>query len=116
VIAHLVLYELREDASDTHRARLRDALLSALTSIPSVRRVRLGRRALVGASYEQQMPGGFTYFALFEFADDAGLRAYLEHPAHAELGTMFWQCCARTLVLDYELAGDDLAGALRGWG
>jgi hypothetical protein len=115
VVAHLVLYELRPDLAAQARDRLRVALERALTSIPSVRSARLGRRTAIGAPYEAQMSDGFSYFALFEFDDADALRAYLEHPAHAELGALFWECGARTLVLDFELAGDDLEQALQGW-
>jgi hypothetical protein len=112
VIGHLVLYEFRSDVPPEGRDRLAAALRHALASVPTVRGVRLGRRTSVGAAYESQMPEGFSYLALLEFDDADGLRAYLEHPAHGELGALFWELSARTLVLDYEVAGGDLDAAL----
>jgi hypothetical protein len=113
VIGHLVLYEFRSDVPPEGRERLAAALEHALTSVPTVRAARLGRRTSVGAGYESKMPDGFSYFALLEFEDTDGLRVYLEHPAHAGLGALFWELSARTLVLDYELASGELGAALQ---
>jgi hypothetical protein len=109
VIAHVVLYELRPDLTPAERARFAAALRAAVTAIPTIRRVNIGRRRSIGASYDSAMPAGYGFIGILEFDDEAGLKAYLEHPAHAELGTLFWQCSARTLVFDYELTDLDSA-------
>ena len=44
MIAHLVLYELRPDISEEDRAQFLAALDKAVTTIPTVRGVRFGRR------------------------------------------------------------------------
>jgi hypothetical protein len=115
VIAHLVLYELRPDISDTDRANFLAALEQAITTIPSVRGVRFGRRHTIGAGYEALAVPAFSFFALFEFDDVAGLQGYLVHASHVALGQLFWSCCVRTIVFDYDLAGDDPMASLRTW-
>lgn len=112
MIAHLVLYELRPDLADADRTRFLEALEHAIENIPTVRGVRFGRRHLIGAGYEAIATPAFSFFALFEFENIAGLKAYLDHPAHVALGQLFWSCCLRTLVFDYEI-GD--AEAIKSW-
>jgi hypothetical protein len=113
-VAHVVLFDLRSDLGVDGKQRFYDALLCAAEAIPSVRRVRIGRRLSIGAGYESS-GDGFTYIAVIEFDDGAGLRGYLEHEAHADLGALFWASTARSLVLDFELAGDDLSSAITSW-
>ena len=107
MIAHVVLYEMRPDLGVEERQRLQRTVLEAFRSIPSVRRWSVGRRVTFGYSYETATQPGFGWAAVVEFDDPVGLRAYLEHPLHAELSSLFWSCSSRTLVFDYEL----LAGA-----
>ena len=115
MVAHVVLYQLRPDLSDDARARATAALAEAFSMIPSIRRYRVGRRLAVGAGYEVAMPAGFDFFGVLEFDDVAGLREYLEHPRHAELGALFWSSAERALVFDYALAEGDLATAMAEW-
>ena len=115
MVAHLVLFDLLPDLDVTARQRFNDALLHALGAIPSVRQFRVGRRFSIGAAYEAKANGSFDCFSVIEFDDEAGLRAYLAHPAHAELGALFWSSTTRTLVLDYAIAEGDLGRALATW-
>ena len=115
MVAHVVLYQLRPDLSDAERAQMNAALVEAFSTIPTIRRCRVGRRLSIGAPYETAMPVAFDYVGVLEFDDENGLRAYLEHPAHQELGRLFWSCSERTLVFDYALAEGELATAIAGW-
>lgn len=115
MVAHVVLYQLRPDLSDAERTRVNAALVAAFSTIPTIRRYRVGRRLSIGTGYEAAIPARFDFFGVLEFDDEDGLRAYLEHPAHAELGALFWSCGERTLVFDYALAEGDLATAIAGW-
>jgi hypothetical protein len=45
----------------------------------------------------------YTHVALLEFEDLAGLKTYLEHPAHAELGSRFFECFEQALMYDFEV-------------
>jgi hypothetical protein len=113
-VAHVVLFDLRADLGDDGKRRFYEALVHALGLIPGVRRCQVGRRVAFGAGYERA-PDGYAFIAALEFDDLAGLQSYLAHPAHAELGSLFWSSTARTLVLDFELAGDDLSRAFAEW-
>jgi hypothetical protein len=103
MIAHLVLFRPRGDLSPQERQSLADAFASALREIPSIRRARVGRRVTNGWAYEKLMHVIYDYAALIEFDDAAGLRAYLEHPAHQELGNRFSSTFEEALMYDFEL-------------
>jgi hypothetical protein len=50
----------------------------------------------------------YPYAALLEFDDVAGLKAYLEHPTHEQLGMRFFAAFEDALMYDYELReGED---------
>jgi hypothetical protein len=106
MIAHLVLFRPRADLSESDRRGLTDALATALGTIPSIRRARIGRRIIQGRSYEALMRIDYTYAALLEFDDVAGLKAYLEHPAHEALGARFFSTFEETLIYDFDFVED----------
>ena len=103
MIAHLVLFRPRPNLSDADRQALGEVLAEALRAIPSVRRARVGRRVMHGRGYEQMMRSDYPYAALLEFDDVAGLKTYLEHPAHEKLATRFFESFEDALMYDYEL-------------
>jgi hypothetical protein len=108
VITHVVLFRPRAGLSPVARAELIDALRAALRTIPSIRRARMGRRVTHGRAYEQAMRVDYAFAALLEFDDIAGLRAYLEHPAHEALATRFFSVVDEALMYDFELdEGED---------
>jgi hypothetical protein len=80
------------------------ALRIASTEIPSVREFRVGERVVHGAAYERLMAEDYPYAAVIEFDDRGGLKAYLEHPNHSELGRLFWALMDVGLVYDYEIS------------
>ena len=103
MIAHLVLFRPRPNLPDADRRGLAEALTRALRDIPSIRRARVGRRITHGRPYEALMRVDYSYAALLEFDDVAGLKAYLEHPAHDALGAQFFACFEDALMYDFEL-------------
>jgi hypothetical protein len=103
VITHVVLFRPRPDLSEEERTGLTGALRKALHSIPSIRRARVGRRVMHGRPYEQSMRVDYEYAALLDFDDLAGLKSYLQHPAHEELATRFFQLLENGLIYDFEL-------------
>ena len=103
MIAHLVLFRPRADLSAADRQGLADAFTAALRDIPSVRRAHVGRRITHGRGYEQLMRVNYEYAAILEFDDAEGLRAYLEHPVHQQLGERFFTAFEEALMYDYEL-------------
>jgi hypothetical protein len=102
MVFHLVLLKPRPDLSTDGRERLVSAFERAIREIPTVRGVRVGRRVVVGTGYEAGVPDAADYVAMIEFDDVDGLRAYLQHPAHAELGARFSDSLAGALVYDFE--------------
>jgi hypothetical protein len=114
VIAHVVLFRPRADLAPSERHGLAEVLAAALRAIPSIRRARVGQRVTHGRPYERLMHVDYTFAALLEFDDMAGLKAYLEHPAHDALGTRFFEVLEEALMYDYELfEGEDGIARLR---
>jgi hypothetical protein len=103
MIAHVVLFRPRPDLSDAARRHLADAFTTALREIPSLRRARIGRRVTIGSEYERLSPPNLTHAAILEFDDVEGLWAYLRHPAHAQVGQLFFETFEETLIYDFDL-------------
>jgi hypothetical protein len=103
VIAHIVLFRPRPDLGADDARALIDALSRAVSLISGVRSTRIGRRARLGVAYEQMPQPDLPYIAIVEFDDLAGLRKYLEHPAHTEIGRRFWEASAEQQVYDFEM-------------
>jgi hypothetical protein len=103
MIAHLVLFRPRPDLSTGNRERLADAFAAVLRDIPSIRRARVGPRVMHGAGYELLMRANYDYAAILEFDDEDGLKAYLAHPAHQELGQRFFTTFEEALMYDFAL-------------
>jgi hypothetical protein len=103
MIAHIVLFRLKPDLDEDERDGLADAVSQAAREIPSIRRARVGSRILVGRPYEQSMTTDYPYAAILEFDDLSGLRAYLDHRAHEQLGRRFFGCVEHALTYDFEI-------------
>ena len=99
---HVVMFKPRHDLSEPERRELVDAFRKAVGEIPSVRGVRIGRRLQHGTDYERRMPDSADYFVAIDFDDAGGLRAYLEHPSHVELGARFNAAIATALIYDFD--------------
>lgn len=105
IVSHIVLMKPRPDLSAADRRALVDAFDRAIREIPAVRDVRVGRRVMHGAGYEQAVPDAADYLIVIDFDDLDGLQAYLRHPAHEELGARFNQSLSSALVYDFEVGG-----------
>jgi hypothetical protein len=104
MIVHVILFTPRADLAEDSRRDLIEALASAAASIPSIVRFRIGRRVKHGLpGYEQQMRQDYSFAAMVEVEDLAGLQAYLRHPAHAALGRHFSSSASGALAYDYEM-------------
>jgi hypothetical protein len=105
MIVHVVLFSPKPDLSPSDRTAVLDALQSAARHIPSIKRLRVGKRvkhSLPG--YEQLMRDDYEYAVFIEFDDVEGLKAYLQHPAHIAAGHHFTASASRALAYDYEVA------------
>jgi hypothetical protein len=103
VLLHVVLFRPRPGLSADGRRGLVDALALTLKEVSSIRRVRIGRRVTHGRPYEHLMRQDYQYAAVLEFDDLAGLKAYLEHPAHDTLAVRFFAVVEEALMYDFEV-------------
>ena len=103
MIAHVVLFRPRPGLTDAEHARLADAFSTAVREIPSIRRARIGERVTHGRPYEALMTTHYSHAAILEFDDMAGLRAYLEHPAHEAVGRLFFEAFEEALMYDFAM-------------
>ena len=93
------------------RATMIDALRRAVDGIPQIKRFTIGKRILLNRpGYETQMAEHYEYSAILEFDSESDLRAYLDHPAHNELGKMLFTSAAAVLAYDFtSVATEDLS-------
>ena len=62
----------------------------------------IGKRLLLNRpGYETQMAEHYEYSAILEFDSEADLRAYLDHPAHDELGKLLFASAESVLAYDF---------------
>jgi hypothetical protein len=102
VIAHIVLFRPRPSLTPDQRQALITALRSAVEGIPQIKRARIGKRLLLNRpGYETQMAEHYEYSAVLEFDSEGDLRAYLDHPAHGELGQLLFTSADAVLAYDY---------------
>ena len=103
MVSHVVLLKPRATLGSDEREALLDAVRVAFTGIPEIKRVRIGKRLLIGRGYETQMAEHFEYSAIIEFDSEADLRVYLDHPRHQELGKRFFESVDAALVYDFTM-------------
>jgi hypothetical protein len=115
MIVHLVLFTPRADLSDSEHETLRRAVDVAFSRIPSVRRFQVGRRVRLGTSYDEAGLVDYAYCAVIEFVDSSGLREYLAHPAHQDLGRLFYETSAEAFAGDFETVDTAAGDALARW-
>jgi len=109
MIQHIVLFRPKPALTDDDRRALIKSLRDAVTDIPSIRRATIGKRILLNRpGYETQMAEHYDYSAILEFDSEAELRAYLDHPAHNELGRLLFAAAEGVLAYDF-LMVDPLA-------
>ena len=114
MILHLVLFTPKASVDADEQDRFGRALERALTTIPSVVSYRIGRRVRFGAAYEA-VSAAFEFCGVIEFADREGLAAYLMHPAHDELGHLFYTTSEEAFAGDFETVASAPAAARRAW-
>jgi hypothetical protein len=112
MIAHVVLMKPRPDLSSEDRRAFMAAFDRALREIPSIRGVRIGRRVEHGAAYEQMSPDSADVLAVIDFDDFDGLATYLRHPAHQQLGALFYDSISSGAAYDFQIGGLELLASL----
>jgi hypothetical protein len=111
MISHVVLFNPKPSLSAEQRAQLVAALQNAVTGIAAIKRTTIGKRILLNRpGYETQMAEHYEYSAILEFDSESDLRAYLDHPAHNELGRLLFTTAQRVLAYDFNcVPTDDLS-------
>jgi hypothetical protein len=102
VISHVVLFRPKATLSIDERAALIKSLKAAVTGILTIKRTTIGRRILLNRpGYETLMAEHFEYSAILEFDSEEDLRAYLDHPAHNNLGRLLFSAADAVLAYDF---------------
>jgi hypothetical protein len=108
VISHIVLFRPKPSLSNTERQSLIEALQHAVSGISSIKRATIGKRILLNRpGYETQMAEHYEYSAILDFDSEADLRAYLDHPSHAELGKCLFQSADAVIAYDFSVVDPD---------
>ena len=102
MISHVVLFRPRPSLTTDQRQTLVTALRRAVEDIPQIKRAMIGKRLMLNRpGYETQMAEHYEYSAILEFDSEADLRAYLDHPAHSELGKLLFTSADAVLAYDF---------------
>ena len=102
MISHVVLFRPRTSLTADQRQTLVTALRRAVEGIPHIKRAMIGKRLLLNRpGYETQMAEHYEYSAILEFDSEPDLRAYLDHPAHSELGKLLFTSADAVLAYDF---------------
>jgi len=105
VITHIVLLQPRADLTDDERRTALETLSRAVSGVPEIRSVRLGRRVRHGLpGYEQQMAQDYDFALIIDVDDVAALTRYLRAPAHRALGDLFSSATEAALAYDYDMS------------
>ena len=105
---HVVLFRPRPDVGAEERDGLLEAMRVAARNISTVRRFRIGGHIAEAVPYVISGFPSFPWVALLEFDDEAGLRTYLAHPLHRDLGARFNATAEAAMIYDFAIT-DELA-------
>lgn len=99
-----MLFSPKGDLTQASKRSFAKSVVSACSSISSIRSARVGKRVAVDAGYERSF-GDWTYefAAILEFDTRSALVAYLRHPLHEKIGRLFWENCERTAISEVEV-------------
>jgi Stress responsive A/B Barrel Domain len=107
LIAHVVLFEPKQNVPAESRKAFLDEIRSVARTIPTIVQARIGSTISVGVMPEeiigQKTYKAYTYAAIFEFTTREDLEGYLTHSVHDKLRSIFWDLCQATLIADVEL-------------
>ncbi len=95
MVDHLVFFAVREGASQEEVEDLISSMRGLKDGVPST--IDLS----VGADFSGRS-GGYTHALFARFEDEAGLRKYMEHPAHLAVVEKLEATTTGRIVADYE--------------
>lgn len=103
MIAHIVFFEPKENVTPDQKRSFGQLLVSLASSIDSIKRAYIGRSVRLDPGYDRHFGDKtYSFAAVLEFDDEAGLLEYLKHPKHEELGRLFWLWCDSTAIMEVE--------------
>ena len=106
MVSHVVLFRPKLSLTADERRTMVNVLTAAIEGIPQIRRFTVGKRLLLNRpGYETQMAEHYEYSAILEFDSEADLRAYLDHPAHDQLGKLLFTLADAVLAYDFTTVG-----------
>jgi hypothetical protein len=106
MIMHVVLFRPRPDLADAERDGLLEAMRAAARDIPTVRLFRIGAHIAEALPYVINGFPSFPWVAMLEFEDEAGLRTYLAHPLHGDLGARFNASAEAAMIYDFTITDE----------
>jgi hypothetical protein len=95
MVDHLVFFAIREDATREEVEALLSSIRALGNDVPSTTDLSVGED-FSGRS------GGYTHGIFARFQDAAGLRDYMEHPAHLAVVEKLEATTTGRIVVDYE--------------
>ena len=95
MVDHLVFFAVREDASPEEVRDLLDSIRGLKDEVPGT--VDLS----VGEDFSGRS-GDYTHALFARFEDAAGLKGYMEHPAHLAVVEKLGATTSGRIVADYE--------------
>ena len=95
MVDHLVFFAVREGASQEEVEDLVSSMRALKGDVPSTIDLSVGED-FSGRS------GGYTHALFARFEDEAGLREYMEHPAHLAVVEKLEATTSGRIVADYE--------------
>ena len=95
MVDHLVFFAVRDEASEEEVEDLVSSIRALRNEVPSA--VDLS----VGEDFSGRS-GGHTHALVVRFEDTAGLREYMEHPAHLAVVEKLDATTTGRIVVDYE--------------
>ena len=95
MVDHLVFFAVREDTPQGEVEDLLSSIRGLREDVPSTIELAVGED-FSGRS------GGYTHAIFARFRDKAGLREYMEHPAHLAVVEKLDATTTGRIVVDYE--------------
>lgn len=104
MVVHVVFFTPKPEVGTDGLRLFAQSIQELLRQIPGVERALVGKALHVPPEYSRSM-GETTYefAAVLEFQSTQQLVEYLNHPAHRQLGRLFWDYCGAAVVMEAEM-------------
>jgi hypothetical protein len=96
VLRHVVMYKFKPELTAAQVQEVVDAFKGLPGKIPTILEFEAGTNVS-----EEGKSEGFTHLFVVTFRDKAGLKVYLDHPAHADYVKVVKDRREKVIVFDY---------------